>query len=109
MYKNFNLTDQERQQIMEMHASHGYKKPINEQHQPSNFKEGQVVKAKRDIDNNVYTIKIIKAEQNYLYGTVMGPGNYQNQSLKNGLNVELYSDKPGVISGNQQLGKFTVV
>lgn len=109
MYKNFNLTDQERQQIMEMHTSHGYKKPINEQHQPSNFKQGQVVKAKRDIDNNVYTIKIIKAEQNYLYGTVMGPGNYQNQSLKNGLNVELYSDKPGVISGNQQLGKFTVV
>jgi hypothetical protein len=32
MYKNFNLTDEERKQIMEMHQSHGYKTPIiNEQ------------------------------------------------------------------------------
>ncbi len=31
MYKNFNLTEKERQQIMEMHQSRGYKKPMNEQ------------------------------------------------------------------------------
>ena len=31
MYKNFNLTDEERQQIMEQHKSHGYKKPLSEQ------------------------------------------------------------------------------
>ncbi len=31
MYKNFNITEEERQQIMEMHQSHGYKKPVNEQ------------------------------------------------------------------------------
>lgn len=31
MYKNFNLTDQERREIMEQHKSHGYKKPLNEQ------------------------------------------------------------------------------
>jgi len=30
MYKNFNLTDEERKQIMEMHQSHGYKKPAEE-------------------------------------------------------------------------------
>jgi len=30
MYKNFNLTDEERNEIMESHKSHGYKKPINE-------------------------------------------------------------------------------
>lgn len=30
MYKNFNLTDEERKQIMEMHMSHGYKTPLNE-------------------------------------------------------------------------------
>jgi hypothetical protein len=30
MYRNFNLTDEERKQIMEMHQSHGYKEPINE-------------------------------------------------------------------------------
>jgi len=31
MYRNFNLTDEERKQIMEQHAAHGYKKPLNEQ------------------------------------------------------------------------------
>jgi hypothetical protein len=30
MYKNFTLTESERQEIMEQHKSHGYKKPINE-------------------------------------------------------------------------------
>ena len=30
MYKNFNLTDEERKEIMEMHESQGYKTPINE-------------------------------------------------------------------------------
>ena len=30
MYKNFNLTDEERKEIMEQHKSHGYKKPLNE-------------------------------------------------------------------------------
>jgi hypothetical protein len=31
MYRNFNLTDEERKQIMEMHQTHGYKKPLVEQ------------------------------------------------------------------------------
>jgi hypothetical protein len=30
MYKNFNLTNEERKEIMESHKSHGYKKPLNE-------------------------------------------------------------------------------
>ena len=28
MYKNFKISDEERQQIMEMHKSHGYKQPV---------------------------------------------------------------------------------
>lgn len=31
MYKNFSLNDNEKKEIMEMHKSHGYKKPINEE------------------------------------------------------------------------------
>jgi hypothetical protein len=31
MYNNFNLTEEERKQIMEMHESQGYKKPLVEQ------------------------------------------------------------------------------
>ena len=30
MYKNFNLTESEKEQILNMHMSHGYKKPLNE-------------------------------------------------------------------------------
>jgi hypothetical protein len=31
MYKNFNLTESEREQILKQHQSHGYKKSLNEQ------------------------------------------------------------------------------
>jgi hypothetical protein len=31
MYKNFKITEKEKKQILEMHLSHGYKKPLNEQ------------------------------------------------------------------------------
>ena len=31
MYKNFNLTESERKEIMEMHMSHGYRKPLKEE------------------------------------------------------------------------------
>lgn len=30
MYNNFNITEEERKQIMEMHESHGYKQSVNE-------------------------------------------------------------------------------
>ena len=30
MYKNFNLTGKEREDIMKMHQAHGYKQPLNE-------------------------------------------------------------------------------
>ena len=33
MYKNFNLTDEERQQILEQHQGKGYKQPLSEQPQ----------------------------------------------------------------------------
>jgi hypothetical protein len=83
---------------------------LNEQntHQPENFTSGQTVKAKRSIDGQMYTIKIIKTDPRYMYGTVTGPGTYKNEPLKNGMNLELYSTEPGQISGNMELGKFTV-
>lgn len=31
MYKNFNLTESEKKQILNQHKEHGYKKPLNEQ------------------------------------------------------------------------------
>jgi len=78
-------------------------------HQSSNFSSGQVVKAKRDKDGQVYTIQIVKSEPKFILGTITGPGTYQGQSLKNGTQVELYSYSPGKLSGNMELGNFTVV
>jgi hypothetical protein len=89
----------------------GYRrgKVVSEQHQPKNFSAGQIVNAKRDIDGKMYQITIMRAEPNFMYGTVKGPGDYGGTSLANGQNLELYSDAPGVIHGNTQLGHFTVV
>jgi hypothetical protein len=41
MYKNFNLSDEEKKQIMEMHKNHGYKKPVNEQEEENQNKQPQ--------------------------------------------------------------------
>ena len=30
MYKNFNLSEKEKREILEQHKSHGYKQPLNE-------------------------------------------------------------------------------
>ena len=38
MYKNFTLTESEREEILNRHKDHGYKQPINEQ--DGGFKEG---------------------------------------------------------------------
>lgn len=73
MYKNFSLTESEKQQIMEMHQSRGYKTPLNEStivpNSPTvnkligmNVKlfrgdelaiSGQIEFAKKDTDNSV--------------------------------------------------------
>jgi len=37
MYKNFNITEEEKKQILESHQSYGYKKPISEQSEERNF------------------------------------------------------------------------
>ncbi len=87
MYKNFNLTDQERQQIMEMHESHGYKKPINEQHQPSNFKEEQMV----DDENPEGDV----SEQGFL-GRILG--NTAKKASTALDNLARYNVNPGIIS-----------
>ena len=41
MYKNCNLSDEEKKQIMEMHKNHGYKKPVNEQEEENQNKQPQ--------------------------------------------------------------------
>ena len=58
MYRNFNLTDEERKQIMESHEAHGYKKPINEKIYDSEY---DVVRGNPD-----FKVKIGKPVGDYL-------------------------------------------
>jgi phage tail sheath gpL-like len=44
MYKNFNLTEEERKQILEQHSSYGYRQPLNES--PSAMAAAALAKAK---------------------------------------------------------------
>lgn len=50
MYKNFSLTDKERKQILEMHQSKGYKKPMNEDINQNNLAWEKISK----LSNNYY-------------------------------------------------------
>ena len=53
MYKNFNLTEEERQQIMEQHKSHGYKKPLSEQSQLQSMKDPNFFDKFNNTNDNV--------------------------------------------------------
>ena len=46
MYKNFNLTEVEKEQILNNHKNHGYKKPLNENMEPSN--QSRIVRTLQD-------------------------------------------------------------
>lgn len=52
MYKNFDITESEKKQIMEMHQSHGYKKPVVEQEYDSSEPEQQQVSANSSSGGN---------------------------------------------------------
>ena len=61
MYKNFNLTDEERQQIMESHKSHGYKKPLNETADNSlDVNEGEMNIVKKTINQKNDLLSVTK-------------------------------------------------
>ncbi len=49
MYKNFNLTEEERKRIMEMHQSYGYKKPLNEEEAPLDEGAPEPVRGERQM------------------------------------------------------------
>jgi hypothetical protein len=121
-----NLTEQEKNAIREQHtggmkvmtenfskllnSNLGDVKPISEQAQPSQYKVGQVLNAKRDVDGQMYTIKIRTVGSGYVVADINGPGQYEGQPLKgtSPAGYELNSRTPGVLGGNTQMGTFTI-
>ncbi len=100
-------------------------KPINEQSQAyttqgtntagqkyditSPFKVGQTFKGKRSIDGQIYTITVAQVGQGYIAGKIVGPGTYNEQPLNGKEAWELNTNTPGVVSGNNEMGTFTIV
>jgi hypothetical protein len=100
-------------------------KPINEQSQAyttqgtnsigqkyditSPFKVGQTFKGKRSIDGKIYTITVAQVGQGYIAGKIVGQGTYNEQPLNGNFAWELNTNTPGVVSGNNEMGTFTIV
>jgi len=88
-------------------------KIISEQSTPSPYKVGQVLQGKRSVDGQMYTIKIINIGDGYVVAKIKGSGTYLQggeQTPINGVGqYELYSRTPGELSGNDNMGVFTII
>lgn len=123
-----NLTELEKNSIREQHTGGmkvmveafskllnsklGDVRPISEQAKPNSvYKVGQILKANRSTDKQNYTIKIIQIvpDGTNVSASITGPGEYNGKSLDGRNNLELNAGKPGELSGNMQLGTFTIV
>jgi hypothetical protein len=123
-----NLTEQEKNAIREQHTGGmkvatdkfsqllesklGDVKPIlSEQSQSGDYKVGQVLKAKRDKDGQVYTIKVkrIIPDGTNIVASIQGPGTYEGGPIDGRGIYELYAKTPGELAGNMEMGTFTIV
>jgi len=85
-------------------------KIISEQSTPSPYKVGQVIKAKRDVDGQTYTIKVVKLVPGgyEIAAMIDGRGDYEGHPLKGGP-YSLNITQPGVLGGNTKMGTFTPI
>ena len=95
MYKNFKLTESEKEQILNMHKDHGYGQPLNEQNQPFLPATELIRKGYKgpgtDTDSLVKGFQLIKSAADYktVEGQLIQYGGYK--SLIDVLNGELGS------------------
>ena len=123
-----NLTEEEKNAIREQHTGGmkvmtenfskllnsklGDSKPlVSEQSQPSQYKVGQVIKAQRDKDNQMYTLKVsqVVPDSTHIAATISGPGQYEGKPLDGKFPWELNIRVPGKLGGNTEMGTFTIV
>jgi hypothetical protein len=101
MYKNFNLTEEERKQIMEMHESQGYKAPINEIFGATWLTKIKIDSPKGLTDEEKHNMADkFQRQFNGLIAVEFEPGEWFNQNGKiedigeyeNYVNTEVYGD-----------------
>ena len=120
MYKNFNLTESEKEQILKQHQSHGYKKPLNEQ-EFGGYKEGPGEKQTPEFNHfgKIVKPKLLSAGFKYDFDKRMIDYGTENSMIygdhSTGINVLWNKPKDGknweyvVWSGNNKgLKKFPI-
>ena len=120
-----DLTEQEKNAIREQHTGGmkvmtenfskllnsklGDSKPlVSEQSQAGTYKVGQVMKALRDKDNQMYTIKVsqIVPDGTHIVASIQGPGTYEGKPINGKGIYELNANTPGELAGNMEMGIF---
>ena len=88
-------------------------KIISEQSTSSPYRVGQVLQGERDLDNQMYTIKITRCGDGWVMAKIKGPGSYEQGGKQYPMNgngeYELNSYTPGKLSGNSNMGEFTII
>ena len=89
MYKNFNLTESERERILDMHKEHGYKKALNEQEMANPSKPDDDDMIKKLLAHYGFKKEMEKMQNNGLFIEGYGNGKKINIILtkKDGTNI----------------------
>lgn len=122
MYKNFNLTDKEREQIMEQHAAYGYRRPINEMETKSRL-VGQAATFYADPNEALAAFKAGKSNpqaKGAILGTITAIDKVENDFVsfyvkltggvhdtRSGLG-KLLGNKGSVVTYSRENGNFTL-
>jgi hypothetical protein len=72
------------------------------------YKVGTVLKMKRSVDGQIYTVKIKQTAPSYLIASITGPGEYNGYPLKDS-GYELSGNSLGQLTGNMAMGTFIPV
>jgi hypothetical protein len=75
----------------------------------TSYKVGQVLKAKRDKDGQLYTLKVIQVvpDNTHIVASITGPGKYEGKPLDGKGGWELNINQAGTAAGNDEMGTFT--
>jgi hypothetical protein len=84
---------------------------VSEQSQSGKFKVGQMLKAKRDKDGQMYTLEVAEVvpDGQHIAAKIKGPGKYEGKPLDGKFPWELNINREGLLMGNNEMGIFTIV
>jgi hypothetical protein len=93
---------------VQLESKHNF---VSEQSQSGKFKVGQMLKAKRDKDGQMYTLEVAEVvpDGQHIAAKIKGPGKYEGKPLDGKFPWELNINREGLLMGNNEMGIFTIV